>query len=119
MEYGHNLAKDGTTSVKVHHQPGGASSFSLGHDDGSGATDDRFGHVKKGKDEKIDPAAMPVAGGATEALDAVKAGKGFVDLEEKKEEMMEEKKEQEPAGPAFTSVKYSGQPPGGKSSITF
>ena len=34
MEYGHNLAKDGTTSVKVHHQPGGASSFSLGHDGG-------------------------------------------------------------------------------------
>ena len=30
MEYGHNLAKDGTSSVKIHHQPGGASSFSLG-----------------------------------------------------------------------------------------
>ena len=29
------------TSVVVHHQPGGASSFSLGHD---GAPDDRFAH---------------------------------------------------------------------------
>ena len=31
---------EGKTSVKVHHQPGGASNFSLGHDD---APDDRFG----------------------------------------------------------------------------
>ena len=41
MEHGHNLAKDGTTSVKVHHQPGGQSSFSLAHD--TGDADDRFG----------------------------------------------------------------------------
>ncbi len=39
MEFGHNLGKDGTTSVKVHHQPGGQSNFSLAHDD---APDDRF-----------------------------------------------------------------------------
>ena len=32
---------EGLTSVKVHHQPGGASSFSLAHDDGTGG-DDRF-----------------------------------------------------------------------------
>tara|TARA_B110000285_G_scaffold222118_1_gene275917 strand:- start:3065 stop:3331 length:267 start_codon:yes stop_codon:yes gene_type:complete len=46
MEYGHALSKhaDGTTSVKIHHQPGGASSFSLGHD---GASDDRFGNNNK------------------------------------------------------------------------
>ena len=46
MEYGHALSKhaDGTTSVKVHHQPGGASNFSLGHD---GADDDRFGTSNK------------------------------------------------------------------------
>ena len=46
MEYGHALSKhaDGTTSVKVHHVPGGASSFSLGHD---GAEDDRFGNSNK------------------------------------------------------------------------
>ena len=66
---------DGVSSVKIHHKPGGASNFSLGHDDGSGAADDRFAHVKKGKAEKIDPAAMPVAGGSTEALDAEKGGK--------------------------------------------
>lgn len=34
----------GITSVKVHHQPGGASSFSLAHD---GAVDDRFGNNGK------------------------------------------------------------------------
>merc|ERR1719329_1712988 len=75
MEYGHTLAKDGVTSVKVHHAPGGGSSFSLGHDAGSGATDDRFGHVKKGQEEKKDPATMQVAGGATVALDADRGGK--------------------------------------------
>ena len=35
---------EGKTSVKVHHQPGGASSFSLGHDD---APDDRWGNSGK------------------------------------------------------------------------
>ena len=34
----------GITSVKVHHQPGGQSSFSLSHDDGA---DDRFGNNGK------------------------------------------------------------------------
>ena len=45
MEYGHNLNKhsEGVTSVKVHHQPGGQSSFSLAHTD----TDDRFGNSNK------------------------------------------------------------------------
>ena len=47
MEYGHNLAKDGTSSVKIHHQPGGASSFSLGH--GDGADDDRWGNKGNNK----------------------------------------------------------------------
>ena len=143
---------EGVSSVKVHHQPGGASSFSLGHDDGSTGTDDRFGHVKKGKAEKIDPASMPVAGGATETLDAEKAGKAHISPvkdekgEEKVEEEMKEGEKKEvpavdpatltiaggstaaldakaevpSAGPgAKTSVKFSGQPPGGKSSITF
>jgi len=45
MEYGHNLAKDGTSSVKIHHQPGGASSFSLGH--GNEEDDDRWGNKAK------------------------------------------------------------------------
>ena len=35
---------EGLTSVKVHHQPGGASSFSLSHNDGP---DDRFGNNGK------------------------------------------------------------------------
>ena len=132
MEYGHNLNKDGITSVKVHHQPGGASSFSLGHDAGDGAGDDRFAHVKKDKAEKVDPAAMPVAGGSTAALDAEKAGKALVEAptadsnpvgqSEKEEEKVEEvKKDEKPptAGPgSFTSVKYSGNPPGGKSNFS-
>ena len=45
------------------------------------------------KDEEEKKEA-PVAGGSTAAIDGQKEG-------------------------AFTSVKYSGQPPGGKSSITF
>ena len=131
MEYGHNLNKheDGITSVKIHHQPGGASSFSLGHDAGDGAGDDRFAHVKKDKAEKIDPAAMPVAGGSTAALDAEKAGKALVEApadaltqSEKEEVKVEEvKKDEKPptAGPgSFTSVKYSGNPPGGKSNFS-
>jgi hypothetical protein len=35
---------EGITSVKVHHQPGGASSFSIAHDQG---TDDRWGNTGK------------------------------------------------------------------------
>ena len=123
MEYGHNLNKheDGITSVKIHHQPGGASSFSLGHDAGDGAGDDRFAHVKKDKAEKIDPASMPVAGGSTAALDAEKTGKALVEAPEKEEEKVEEVKNEGPptAGPgSFTSVKYSGNPPGGKSNFS-
>lgn len=36
---------EGQTSVKVHHQPGGQSSFSLAHDNGE--PDDRFGNNNK------------------------------------------------------------------------
>jgi len=35
---------EGITSVKVHHQPGGASSFSIAHDTG---VDDRWGNTGK------------------------------------------------------------------------
>ena len=96
MEFGHNLAKDGKSSTKVHYGPGGASSFSLGHD---GADDDRFAHKKGPKAEKIDPAAMVAAG-------------------EKKEEKVEEEKKEEPVEAAKTSVKVHA-PPGGISQITF
>ena len=122
MEYGHTMSKheDGVTSVKIHHQPGGASSFSLGHDIGDGKEDDRFAHVKKGKAPKIDPASMPVAGGSTAAIDAEKAGKAKVSPEKEEQKVEEEKKEGPPsAGPgAFTTVKYSGNPPGGKSNFS-
>lgn len=93
---------EGHTSVKVHHQPGGASSFSLAHDDGKGAVDDRFAHTRQAV-EKKDPAASGVAG-VKKTTDSVMFG---------------EQKETPLAGPgSFTSVKYSGQPPGGKSSFT-
>ena len=46
-QLGHDVAgnklTEGHTSTKVIHQPGGASSFSLSHDDGP---DDRFGPPK-------------------------------------------------------------------------
>ena len=56
MEFGHNLNKhaEGHTSVKIHHQPGGASSFSLGHD---GAEDDRWG--TKGNNNKSNKVGAP------------------------------------------------------------
>ena len=50
--------------------------------------------VQDEKDEEEKKEDVPVAGGSTAAIDGQKEG-------------------------AFTSVKYSGQPPGGKSSITF
>jgi hypothetical protein len=82
----------GITSVKVHHQPGGQSSFSLGHD---GVEDDRFGN-----NGKVGSAAAAVPQGAP----------GAKTVEEQKKELPD-------AGPgSFTSVKYSGNPPGGKSS---
>ena len=89
MEYGHNLAKDGTSSVKIHHQPGGASSFSLGHDTGD---DDRWGNKAKAAQ------AAPV---------------------QQQQQAQEEEKQNEPtAAGAKTSVKYSGNPPGGRSNFT-
>jgi hypothetical protein len=82
----------GITSVKVHHQPGGQSSFSLAHE---GAVDDRF----SGNNGKIGQRSA-----------APQGAPGFKSTEE-------QKKESPDSGPgAFTSVKYSGQPPGGKSS---
>jgi hypothetical protein len=83
----------GITSVKVHHQPGGQSSFSLAHDNGT--VDDRF--ASSGKVGSA-PAVVP------------QGAPGFKTVEEQKQELPD-------AGPgSFTSVKYSGNPPGGKSS---
>ena len=88
MEYGHNLAKDGTSSVKIHHQPGGASTFSLGH--GAEEDDDRWGNKAKAAANAQKPAE-----------------------EEKKDEMPTAA-----GNKPLTSVKYSGNPPGGKSNFT-
>lgn len=86
----------GVTSVKVHHPSGGASSFSLAHDDGS--ADDRWGNSGK-----IGQAAPARVQQQTTVLPSEQARANAPE-----------------AGPgAFTSVKYSGNPPGGKSSITF
>ena len=89
----------GITSVKVHHPSGGSSSFSLAHDDGA---DDRWGNSGK---------VGAVGGNQRQAP------------RQQQQQMLpsEEAKQNAPeAGPgSFTSVKYSGNPPGGKSSITF
>lgn len=86
---------EGVTSVKVHHQPGGASSFSLAHDDGS--TDDRWGNNNKiGHSAPVQQQTSAVLQSEQARANAPEAGPG-----------------------AFTSVRFSGNPPGGKSSITF
>uniref|UniRef100_A0A7S3CMG6 Uncharacterized protein n=1 Tax=Strombidium rassoulzadegani TaxID=1082188 RepID=A0A7S3CMG6_9SPIT len=88
----------GQTSVKVHHQPGGQSSFSLAHDDGTGK-DDRWGN-----NGKVGSAANAAPKTSTQAPWAQE----------------EQKKDSPAAGTGtFTSVKYSGNPPGGRSQITF
>lgn len=95
----------GQTSVKVHHQPGGQSSFSLSHDDGTGK-DDRWGNSNKVGAQAAVPQGAP-------AKQQQQTGAPWDKKEEQKEGAPN-------AGPgAFTSVKYSGNPPGGKSQITF
>ena len=94
MDQGH--ADKGITSVVVHHQPGGASSFSLSHND---APDDRFG--SSGKVGTVGQACAP----------------GVNPGQQQHKTVEEQKKDLPDAGPgSFTSVKYSGNPPGGKSS---
>lgn len=88
----------GATSVKYSGQmPGGNSSFQLGG--GYGDDDDRFGGKK--------PSQKPTQ---------------QKQEEEKQEETIAQAQQQPDempaAGKAFTSVKYSGQPPGGKSNFT-
>jgi hypothetical protein len=90
---------EGITSVKVHHQPGGASSFSIAHDD----TDDRWGNSGKVGSNNVAPKTNQSAAAAAQQQSSIFSS--------------EEQKQNAPsAGPgAFTSVKYSGNPPGGKS----
>ena len=99
----------GTTSVKVHHQPGGQSSFSLSHDN----DDDRWGNTGKIGGGK------PSAGGAGAAASQAPATTSLWGSDPKEEGKTGDE-EKPSAGPgSFTSVKYSGNPPGGKSQITF
>ena len=84
----------GATSVKYSGQmPGGNSSFQLGG--GYGDDDDRFGGKKTTQPPKQE------------------------EEEEKQEENAQAVQDMPAAGKqAFTSVKYSGQPPGGRSNFT-
>ena len=101
MEYSKHV--EGQTSVKVHHQPGGQSSFSLAHDNGE--KDDRFGD--SGKVGAATGGTGGVAGSMNSAPNSNTSPWGTE----------EAKKDAPDAGPgSFTSVKYSGNPPGGKSS---
>ena len=104
MEYSKH--SKGQTSVKVHYQPGGYSNFSLAHDDGAG-TDDRWGNSNK-IGSRPDGRAPPQQQQQFQPYNAAPW-----------ERREEPKQAAAPAGPgAFTSVKYSGNPPGGKSSIS-
>lgn len=97
---------EGQTSVKVHHQPGGQSSFSLSHD--TGEKDDRFGDTGKVGGGGKAAAPSGVAGSMNAPSNA--STSPWATEEVKKEEAPN-------AGPgSFTTVKYSGNPPGGKSS---
>jgi hypothetical protein len=86
-----NFSKQGTTSVKVHHAPGGQSSFSLGWDQ----------PVKQVSKPVLQPAQQPTVQQPIQAA----GGKGKI-----------EPIQQQPAGK--TSVKVNN-PPGGKSNIIF
>ena len=98
-------------------QPGGNSSFSIGMD---GAPDDRFGPPKGGppKPASSSPwgtdADVPAStGGMGTGMGGGPPVGGAVKDVKSTTEMINESA----GGPgSFTSVKYSGQPPGGKSS---
>lgn len=94
----------GATSVKYSgQQPGGNSTFSLGG--GYGGDDDRFGNSGK------------VNAPAQKEEEEEKQE----DVEDVPQQQTNEQPTQQAAGAAsnaFTSVKYSGQPPGGKSNFT-
>jgi hypothetical protein len=88
---------DGTTSVKVHHAPGGKSNFSLGWDEAP----------KAPKSTPVQPPAQqqqPASNQPKQAVSSNNATAGYSD-----------KSKQEPAGK--TSVKVHN-PPGGKSNFT-
>jgi hypothetical protein len=86
-----NFSKQGTTSVKVHHAPGGQSSFSLSWDE----------PVKPVTKPVLQTAQQPTVQSTTQAA----GGKGKTDPTQ-----------QQAAGK--TSVKVYN-PPGGKSNIIF
>ena len=106
----------GTTSVKVHHAPGGATSINLfggyGDDDNKTKTTQKPGGAvgaaqSKPEEEKMEEAPEQLAAGqkAPEKGAAAGGNAGGANLTHVI------------GGAApLTSVKYSGQPPGGKSS---
>ena len=101
----------GTTSVKVHHQPGGQSTFSLSHD----ADDDRWGNTGK-----IGATKGSGAAGGAKITKPVSSSPWATDDDKLEEAKKSDTGEAPTAGPgSFTSVKFSGNPPGGKSQITF
>ena len=85
---------DGTTSVKVHHAPGGKSNFSLGWDEPTTAP----------KKAPVQPAAQQQQPASIQSKPVAKTTAGHG-----------QKNQQEPAGK--TSVKVHN-PPGGKSNFT-
>ena len=95
----------GQTSVKVHHKPGGASNFSLAHDDG--AADDRWGNSNK-IGAKNNTAQAQVAATA-EPVNQAKKNQHTTESPFATDSTPQQ---------AFTSVKYSGNPPGGRSNFT-
>lgn len=106
---------EGVTSVKVHHPSGGASSFSLAHDDG---TDDRWGNSNKIGNAPKPSTNNNIFGGAPQQSTSNNI---FGGPQQTTALPSEQARQEAPAAGtgAFTSVKYSGNPPGGKSSITF
>ena len=115
---------NGVTSVKVHHAPGGKTSISLfggyGDDDqdkNKKATGGAVGQAQPAEEEKKE---APAAGGA--AGPKADAGKGVPTPQDGQaaaggKAAVDANPHAIGAGAApLTSVKYSGQPPGGKSS---
>ena len=93
-----NIGESNKTSVKVHHAPGGASSFSLGG-----------GYEPEKKEEENKEAVLKLA---EERAEQEKAAEEALKIKEAQESHAT------PASDTHTSVKINA-PPGGASSFTF
>ena len=92
---------DGTTSVKVHHAPGGKSNFSLGWDEPKPAT----------KSTPVQPPAQQKQQQPQPTVASTNSTAGY----SQKGQQQQQQQQQQPAGK--TSVKVHN-PPGGKSNFT-